>query len=375
MPKYNIPKEFKGEQLTGAYKALTHILSAFENNISDNGSQGKTKPFPPELNIPQNLPLPEINKSNEEPNQQTSKSQQVEKTKEEIIKAAEKQRDSSEDVIDDNGDLIDSSKNNSKTQEDSPITDINDKESPKMRRIERAKHFFDSTEEDGQNNQKNLIQDIRKKHIEDKKKQLARAAWQQANKNAARNYNYKLVNISVITNKIVNTIKGEVKKYRTSDYQHYNARSEEAGYVVPGRYWEEKYDIPKIGFFFDYSGSWKGNVEKIEMGKRIRESLIALEKRKLIKLGIFYFADKTSTNSDAVGSGNSDAPIPYIKQMVDAHELDNVIIMTDSDPSGNGYSVTVPGYCWLLFYDNVSSFITTSIKGKKGTDIYMIEHK
>ena len=53
--------------------------------------------------------------------------------------------------------------------------------------------------------------------------------------------------------------------------------------------------------------------------------------------------------------------------------LDNVIIMTDDNPSSN-QELKVPGYAWLLFYDTISESLATNVKGKKGTSIVMIEH-
>ena len=96
----------------------------------------------------------------------------------------------------------------------------------------------------------------------------------QAKKNAQnKNSQYRPATISEIVNNINRTIKNQTQQYRDSDWSHYNNRSDELGYLAPGRFNAEKYNKPKVVFYFDVSGSWCYNKEKIAMGHRIEEAL------------------------------------------------------------------------------------------------------
>ena len=110
------------------------------------------------------------------------------------------------------------------------------------------------------------------------------------------------------------------------------------------------------------------------MGHRIEEALKKLQQEKKINLSCFYFGTKVHTEFTTSDGGNSDATIHHAIDLLNNKMLDNVIIMTDSDPRSD-QELTVPGYAWLLFYDTISESLATNVKGKKGTSVVMIEHE
>ena len=92
-----------------------------------------------------------------------------------------------------------------------------------------------------------------------------------------------------------------------------------------------------------------------------------------IDLRCLYFGTSVHDKFTVSDPGNSDAPIPHAIELLNHDELDNVIIMTDSDPYSSDY-LKVPGYAWLLFYDYANSAFATHVSGQKGTTIFMIQY-
>ena len=330
--------------------------------------------------------------------QDTTKQNEID----EISKKAQEIRDSTQDIIDDNDNRIDQKQPNKdqskqkQSNEKQPvqdevkelaqeiqdqaeklsdqaknetsqknIDDINKKLTGLQKRIQDIKDFWDDPE-----NLKEIKADIKNKINYRKIQQEIKNA-----KNFEKNRKYKAANISQIVRDIQTALKTDSSKVRDSSYRYYNPRSTKLGYIAPGRFWNDKPKIPKLCFYFDYSSSWSGDKEKIDMGERIYQALIDLDKKKVIELTRFYFADSVSTNSNSCGSGNSDAPFPHIQTLLNANEIDNLIIMTDSDPQPLN-TVTIPGRVWLLFYDTENEAVIEHTKTKVSSNkkIYMIEH-
>lgn len=191
--------------------------------------------------------------------------------------------------------------------------------------------------------------------------------------NLKRNYSYTPLSIDEIVHNIIHTIKTQIQPQRDSSWSRYNPKSDDLGYVAPGRYMNNKKKKPKVVFFFDVSGSWCGDKVKIDMGHRIEEALKVLHDKGKIDLTCLYFGSKVHSTFTMNDQSNSDAPIPDAIEMVKNGDLDNIIIMTDDNPHSDE-KLEVPGYAWLLFYDTVSESLATNVKGKKGTKIVMIEH-
>lgn len=405
-------KSYSEDKKQGIVSAISTILQASGMNLPGFGGQGESnwdeRLKQPNLNSPQNGQSNNKNKPNQDPNNKDNqtdsgnndKNKQLNQDKiEEIRKLVKELRNAADDVIDDNDQRInpdqsnDTSNDTSSDESNKPTDgiqstakDISDKakelekdikqdNNPEQnidgykKRLEKIADFWDD----------DTIEDVKKeigsgKEYQELRKRL-KAELKQALSNKVYYRNVKTVNIDGIVQDIVHTLKTDPVTYRNSDYRHYNPRSELFGRPVPGRFQAQKNNkIPTIGVFFDESGSWTGDAIKYSMEEKLTASIIKLEEQKKIKLlPIFYFADTTSTNKKEVGSGNSDAPVPYIKKLIENQQLDNAIIMTDNNPSTEE-RVQLPGYLWLLFYDTVAESFVKNLSGKKGTSVYMINH-
>ena len=289
----------------------------------------------------------------------------------ELIDKIKQARNAAEDVIDDADNEINSTESEKALDE----LDELEKEARKAKAqsdANKIKARLDSIA-DFWENPENKQKAKKDKLNRDNYKKLSRELWQARNNVKKRNYNYKPMTITEITQNIVHTIKNQVKMVRDSSWSRYNARSDDLGYIAPGRYNKEVKKIPDVIFYFDVSGSWYSNKEKIDMGHRIEEALKVLDKQHKIHLSCFYFGTKVHAEFTTKDLGNSDAPIPHAIDLVNAGKLDNVIIMTDADPYSEE-KLRVPGYAWLLFYDDVNESLADNVSGEKGTKIVMIEH-
>ena len=110
------------------------------------------------------------------------------------------------------------------------------------------------------------------------------------------------------------------------------------------------------------------------MGHRIEESLKKLDTEGKIDLSCFYFGNNIHTSFTTRDQSNSSEPSAHIRELVETKNIDNIILMTDSDPGWSGDSIKVPGYAWLLFYDYANHEYANNLSGKKGTSIFMIDH-
>lgn len=165
-------------------------------------------------------------------------------------------------------------------------------------------------------------------------------------------------------------IKDGVKSTVNPSWGRINKTYVNSRLVRPGRRHEEKFQTALINVYFDQSGSWDD--EKIAVGKSIISKLLDYEKRKIIKVNVYYFANDVDEKPDHnhIGYGTNGRPIvEHIKKT----QPNNVIIMTDSDISDIRESIMVPGAVWLLFKGGVSKNLIDHIHGKLSTKIFELE--
>lgn len=290
---------------------------------------------------------------------------------EDLVDRVTAARNKAEDVIDDAG-------NSTETNEAGDVVDeLNDleneaKEAKTESDANKIKARLDkiATFWDNEKNKKSFENDTQIRKADKKLQKELRQARLNAKK---RQSEYQPMNINEIVNNIVRTIKNQTCEVRDSDWSRYNDRANDLGYIAPGRYNNEKKDIPDVVFYFDVSGSWSADRVKIDMGHRIEESLKKLDREGKIHLKCFYFGVRVHSSFTEKDGGNSDQPIPHAASLLAANELDNIIIMTDGDPQSNEV-LKVPGYAWLLFYGYASESLAKNVSGKKGTKIVMIKH-
>lgn len=368
---YDDLNQLSGDARDGYLEALKTIIK-LKNPQSRTKLNSKGSQIDPRMHIPNiQSQSPQQDNDTSSGNSSSKIEQQSSRIQIDINKVRElaaQQRNDADDVIDDADNLIDSDvldqlsdeARAAKTQAD--IDKIS-------ARLERIKQFWD------EDSIKQHTDDAQVRKVRTSPSMVARNFARYANQRHKQDHRYKAMQIDMIAQNIARTIKNEISIKRDSSWSRYNPRSDDLGYIQPGRYNKEVKDRPVVLFYFDVSGSWSGNQEKINMGHRIEQALIQLDKQKKIKLIRKYFGRKAHDEFTTSDSGNSSEPGPDIIRMQQAGLCDNLIIMTDSDPQPTSPAV-IDGCVWLLFYDYVSGAVVENIKSKdkRNTFIYMIEH-
>lgn len=368
---YDDLNQLVGDARAGYLEGLRAILELNSpqdgNKLNSKGSQIDPRMHMP--NVPNQPPQQSDDmspsSSSDKIEQQSSKLQiDIDKVRE----LAAQQRNSADDVIDDADNLIDSDALDQLSDEARAAKTQADIDKISAR-LERIKQFWDDASVKQHTDDAEIRKAMRSPSA------VAKKFARYANQRHKRDYRFKALRIDVIARNIARSIKNEISLKRDSSWSRYNPRSDDLGYIQPGRYNKEVKDRPVVLFYFDVSGSWCGNQEKIHMGHQIEQALIQLDKQKKIKLIRKYFGTKAHdefTNSD---HGNSSEPGPDIIRMQQAGLCDNLIIMTDSDPHPTSH-VVIDGCVWLLFYDSVSDPVVENITAKNPEKrfIYMIQH-
>ena len=405
----NIPDEiaeivnpYTGDKAKGFEQALGAIAGAlFGDPQESQGQPAKPDPRMKPLPVqPKSKPSDNQKQDNQE-NQENSQNSQEKDSKdnaedsadkaltpkeiEELVDRVQKARNRADDVINDAGDKIDHSKADAldnklddleqKAEDAETEADAKEVEAEANKIEARLKTIADFWEgEAGEKHRREAKRDSESRRASKEAESEVKQALAQAKRNARNRWReYEPMTVDEIVHNIVRTIKNQIKAERDSSWDRYNPRSDDLGYIAPGRYTAEKKKKPKVVFYFDISGYWCNDDIKIGMGHRIEEALKALDQKDEIELYCFYFGTKVWDHFHTHDQGNSDAPIPHAINLLEAGELDNVIIMTDNNPHSNEV-LNVPGYAWLLFYDTISESLATNVSGDKGTKIVMIEH-
>ena len=129
--------------------------------------------------------------------------------------------------------------------------------------------------------------------------------------------------------------------------------------------------VPLLAVYFDRSASWDD--AKIKVGQQAIANLRRYEKRGLIKLKVFYFADDISSDPEDPELGGGTTATQKILDHIKRIKANNVIIMTDSDMNTQGEftnPVTVSGAVWFLFKGGRCNTIMEYLKGKRLYKVY-----
>ena len=145
-----------------------------------------------------------------------------------------------------------------------------------------------------------------------------------------------------------------------------------------GRRGVESRTVPLVAVFYDRSGSW--DEEKTAVGDKAISMLTQnYEKRGLIKLQLFFFADKVSSNEHDPNLGGGTSANQLILDKIKEINATNVIIITDSDMDSTdgssqhpftGKVTKVPGGVYFLFKGGRCSRIMQVLKGETLTEAY-----
>ena len=174
-------------------------------------------------------------------------------------------------------------------------------------------------------------------------------------------------------NQFISSLSGFIAKQtaigRDASWKRINPVYARQGIVRPGKARVMNKKIPLVELYYDRSGSWAGNKEKEEIGRRGRAVLEEYERKGLIKVVDYWFDTKVRTNEYEAGGGTLGQPI--LENIIDT-QPDNVVIITDSDIRDCITNITVPGAVWLLFVDGVSDNLINHIYGEQLTERFEI---
>lgn len=209
-----------------------------------------------------------------------------------------------------------------------------------------------------------------------------------ARKNAKRNAVDDLVNgvsggslndFASFSADLFKAISSQVRqaKHKSDTYRRPNASYAGTDYLMPGRDYLDKKQVPVIGVYFDQSGSW--GTSDIKKGIEAIACLHQFEKQKKLKIKLFFFAEHlhdTPKNQGWHESGTNGFPEVLAHINNSANKIHNAIILTDSDIQNQTDwskqpTVSVPGCVWYLWrYGSRSKTAPKHLKGARGTFQY-----
>ena len=165
----------------------------------------------------------------------------------------------------------------------------------------------------------------------------------------------------------------------TRTYSRINRRYEDdPGIIMRGSKIDDvkRLTKPLLNVYFDCSASWEKS--DIEMGRRVLGDLAEFEAKDELDVRIKYCVDRElyDTYEDARNSGGSTYFWKAILQDVQDSHASNVLVMTDSDMSGDGRSygrrVQVEGCVWWLWKNGqIAKDLPMYLRGDLGNGEYV----
>lgn len=165
----------------------------------------------------------------------------------------------------------------------------------------------------------------------------------------------------------------------TRTYSRINRRYEDdPGIIMRGSKIDDvkRLTKPLLNVYFDCSASWEKS--DIEMGRRVIGDLAEFEARDELDVRIKYCVNRElyDTYEDARNSGGSTYFWKAILQDVQDSHASNVLIMTDSDMTGDGQSygrrVQVEGCVWWLWKNGqIAKDLPVYLRGDLGNGEYV----
>jgi hypothetical protein len=142
-------------------------------------------------------------------------------------------------------------------------------------------------------------------------------------------------------------------KHKSDTYRRPNPSFAGTPYLMPGKDYLDKKQVPVIGVYFDQSGSW--GPDDIKKGIKAISCLHQFEKQKKLKIKLFFFANHLHDNPEDCQSEGGTHGFPEVLAHINnpANKIHNAIIITDSDIEGQTRwdrqpNVSVPGCVWYL---------------------------
>lgn len=147
---------------------------------------------------------------------------------------------------------------------------------------------------------------------------------------------------------VADQVRSKVRVHKT--YQRMNPTYANSKLIMRGKEDVKLKQIPHIQVYLDCSGSMTGYHQQI---KDALKTLSDYEKKKLITLEYWYFADEISQNARDVIGGCTEA-FDKILTNIKQTKPDNVLILTDRDFDGQSHwdkceKVKIPGCMWWVW--------------------------
>lgn len=164
-------------------------------------------------------------------------------------------------------------------------------------------------------------------------------------------------------------------KHKSDTYRRPNASYAGTDYLMPGKDYLDKKQVPVIGVYFDQSGSW--GQEDIEKGIEAIACLHQFEKQKKLKIKLFFFDDHLYDAPEKCRNGGTGG-FPEVLAHINnpANKITNAIVITDSDIQhqtnwAHQPIVSVQGCVWYLWkHSSRSKKAPKHLKGARGTFQY-----
>lgn len=165
-------------------------------------------------------------------------------------------------------------------------------------------------------------------------------------------------------------------KHKSDTYRRPNASYAGTDYLLPGKDYLDKKQVPVIAVYFDQSASW--GAAEIQKGIEAIACLHQFQKQKKLKIKLFFFADHLHDDPDDCRREGGTSGFPEVLAHINnpANKIQNAIILTDSDIQGQTRwgsqpVVSVPGCVWFLWKNGMrSTNAPKHLKGVRGTFQY-----
>lgn len=171
-------------------------------------------------------------------------------------------------------------------------------------------------------------------------------------------------------------IKSQVTKamHKADTWKRPNPTYAGTNLLMPGKDYPDKNGVVTIDVYFDQSGSW-GSAE-VDKGKQALKILDQFERRKKVKVRLFYFGDHLSTTPNGTGGGTTG--FHEVLENIKNSTTQNIIIMTDNDIDDQTtwkYCTpqSVRGCVWWIWGNHRKCIKSTAyVKGARGNYQYWL---
>ncbi len=231
---------------------------------------------------------------------------------------------------------------------------------------------------DPTNNQKDIDQIRQDKELRDG--EILRAKQKAKDEIIKATQGASLQDFSSFSADLFKAISTQIKpaKHKEDSYRRPNPSYAGTNYLVPGKDYPDKKEIPVIAVYFDQSASW--GPSDVKKGLKAIASIARFEQQKRIKLKVLFFANHLHDKPKGQGwYENGTQGFPEVLAHINnpANKITNVIVLSDDDIEGQTdwqYQphVRVRGCVWFLWGSGRSLTAPKYLKGDRGNFEYKL---